>query len=186
MNAEAFQHQPTASQEEPQQMTNSGDVPQTVLPDDAPPSERLRRLGLELPAAAAPSFDYVPVLQEGSLLYVAGQLPKEDGEVRITGRCGDQVDVSAAQRAAEVCTLQGIACAAEHLGGVDHVRGVLRVTGFVASAPDFHDQPRVLDACSGLLRRVFGESGRHVRSAVGVASLPRRSPVEIEFIFTVR
>lgn len=167
-------------------MTISGDVPENVLPDDAPPSERLRHLGLQLPTAASPSFDYVPVRREGSLLYVAGQLPKEDGEVRITGRCGDEVDVMTAQRAAEVCTLQGIACAAEHVGSVDMVGGVLRVTGFVASAPDFHDQPRVLDACSGLLRRVFGDAGRHVRSAVGVAALPRRSPVEIEFIFTVR
>jgi enamine deaminase RidA (YjgF/YER057c/UK114 family) len=167
-------------------MTSAHDAPERTTTEDALPSERLRQLGLKLPSAASPSFDYVPVLREGSLVYVAGQLPKEDGEVRITGRCGDQVDVEAAQRAAEICTLQGIACAAEHLGDVDRVGGVLRVTGFVASAPEFHDQPRVLDACSGLLRRVFGESGQHVRSAVGVASLPRRSPVEIEFIFTVR
>lgn len=164
----------------------------TARPSNAPraeaplPSERLRDLRLRLPSAASPSFDYVPALREGSLVYVAGQLPKEDGEVRITGRCGDEVDIENAQRAAEICTLQGIACAAEHLGDVDRIRGVLRVTGFVASAPDFHDQPRVLDACSGLLGRVFGDSGRHVRSAVGVAALPRRSPVEIEFIFTVR
>jgi enamine deaminase RidA (YjgF/YER057c/UK114 family) len=157
-----------------------------TVADDALPSERLKQLGLALPSAATPSFDYVPALQEGALLYVAGQLPKQDGEVRITGRCGDEVDVATAQQAAEICTLQGIACAAEHLGDVDRVSGVLRVTGFVASTPDFHDQPRVLDACSGLLRRVFGEPGQHVRSAVGVASLPRRSPVEIEFIFTVR
>lgn len=149
------------------------------------PSERLRGLGLRLPLAASPSFDYVPALRQGSLLYVAGQLPKEDGEVRITGRCGDDVDVATAQRAAEICTLQGIACAAEHIGDVDLVAGVLKVTGFVASTPDFHDQPQVLDACSGLLRRIFGDPGQHVRSAVGVASLPRRSPVEIEFIFTV-
>jgi enamine deaminase RidA (YjgF/YER057c/UK114 family) len=167
-------------------MTMSENAPENALPLDSLPSERLRSLGLELPTAASPSFDYVPALAEGSLLYVAGQLPKEGGEVRITGRCGDDVDVGTARRAAEVCTLQGIACAAEHVGGVDRIGGVLRVTGFVASAADFHDQPRVLDACSGLLRRVFGESGRHVRSAVGVASLPRRSPVEIEFIFTVR
>jgi enamine deaminase RidA (YjgF/YER057c/UK114 family) len=167
-------------------MTSAHDALASAQADGALPSERLRELGLQLPSAATPSFDYVPALREGSLVYVAGQLPKEDGEVRITGRCGDEVDVAAAQRAAVICTLQGIACAAEHLGDVDRVGGVLRVTGFVASAPDFHDQPRILDACSDLLRRVFGESGRHVRSAVGVAALPRRSPVEIEFIFTVR
>lgn len=167
-------------------MTLSDKGSPSTPPEDAGPSQRLRQLGLELPAAASPSFDYVPVLAEGRLLYVAGQLPKEDGEVRITGLCGDDVDVETAQRAAEVCTLQGIACAAEHVGGIDQIGGVLKVTGFVASAPGFHEQPRILDACSGLLRRVFGESGRHVRSAVGVAALPRRSPVEIEFIFTVR
>jgi enamine deaminase RidA (YjgF/YER057c/UK114 family) len=167
-------------------MTISDNARGSTPPEDALPSERLRHLGLDLPTAASPSFDYVPVLAEGRLLYVAGQLPKEDGEVRITGLCGEDVDVETAQRAAEVCTLQGIACAAEHVGGVDRIGGVLKVTGFVASAAEFHEQPRVLDACSGLLRSVFGESGRHVRSAVGVSALPRRSPVEIEFIFTVR
>ena len=148
------------------------------------PSRRLAELGLELPAAAVPSFDYVPVTREGRVLYVAGQLPKEDGEVRITGRCGQDVDLDTARRAAEICTLQGLACAAEAVGGIDHVAGVLRVTGFVASTPDFHDQPKVLDAASRLLREVFGEAGRHARSAVGVAALPRRAPVEIEFVLT--
>lgn len=167
-------------------MTIADNAAGSTPPEDALPSERLRHLGLDLPTAASPSFDYVPALAEGQLLYVAGQLPKEDGEVRITGLCGEDVDVETAQRAAEVCTLQGIACAAEYLGGIDRIGGVLKVTGFVASAPGFHEQPRILDACSGLLRRVFGESGTHVRSAVGVAALPRRSPVEIEFIFTVR
>lgn len=154
--------------------------------EDTPPSQRLEQLGFRLPVAAASSFDYVPVRREGRVLYLAGQLPKEDGDVRITGRCGEDVDVEMAQRAAEICTLQGIACAAEELGDVDEVGGVLRVTGFVASTPDFHDQPRVLDACSRLLRQVFGKTGQHARSAVGVAALPRRSPVEIEFVFTAR
>lgn len=148
------------------------------------PSRRLAELGIELPAAATPSFDYVPVTREGRVLYVAGQLPKEDGEVRITGRCGEDVDLDTARRAAVVCTLQGLACAAEAVGGIDHVGGVLRLTGFVASTPDFHDQPKVLDAASHLLREIFGDAGRHARSAVGVAALPRRAPVEIEFVLT--
>lgn len=155
-------------------------------PEPRSPSSRLEAMGLQLPPAAAPAFDYVPVRREGRILYVAGQLPKEEGEVQITGRCGDNVDVETAQRAAEICTLQGLACAAEEVGGIDMLDGVLRVTGFVASTHDFHDQPRVLDASSRLLRQVFGEAGRHARSAVGVAALPRRSPVEIEFLFTVR
>lgn len=154
--------------------------------DQRTPTERLAAAGYELPVAASPSFDYVPVAQSGQVLYVAGQLPKEDGEVRITGRCGEEVDVEQARRAAEICTLQGLACAAEAAGGLDEIEGVLRVTGFIASTADFHDQPKVLDASSRLLREVFGEAGRHARSAVGVAALPRRAPVEIEFIFTAR
>lgn len=149
------------------------------------PSRRLADLDLRLPEPAQPSFDYVPVSRDGHILYVSGQLPKEGGEVRITGRCGDDVDVDTARRAAEICTLQGIACAAETAGGIDNLAGVLRVTGFVASTPDFHDQPKVLDAASRMLREIFDQNGRHARSAIGVASLPRRTPVEIEFIFTV-
>lgn len=154
--------------------------------DPRTPAERLAAAGYQLPVAATPSFDYVPVTRFGQVLYVAGQLPKEDGEVRITGRCGEQVGLEEARRAAEICTLQGLACAAEAAGGLNEIERVLRVTGFVASTPEFHDQPKVLDASSRLLREVFGEAGRHSRSAVGVAALPRQAPVEIEFIFTVR
>lgn len=151
---------------------------------DVLPSTRLAELGLSLPEPAKPAFDYVPVRRDGHVLYVAGQLPKEEGEVRLTGTCGVDVDIETAQRAAEVCTLQGLACAAAEVGGIDQIASVLKVTGFVASAPDFHDQPRILDAASRLLGQVLGEHGRHARSAVGVAALPRRAPVEIEFIFT--
>lgn len=152
----------------------------------ATPTERLLAAGYHLPSAAAPSFDYVPVKKFGQLLYVSGQLPKEEGEVRVVGRCGEDMDLEQARYAAEVCTLQGLACAAEAAGGLDEIEGVLRVTGFVASTPDFHDQPKVIDAASRLLREVFGEAGRHARSAVGVAALPRRAPLEIEFIFYTR
>lgn len=154
--------------------------------EDHTPSQRLERLGLHLPEAAAPSFDYIPVTQFGQVLYVSGQLPKQGGEVLITGRCGENVGMELAQAAAEICVLQGLACAAEAVGGLDNIARVLRVTGFVASTPDFHDHPKVLDAASSLLRKIFGESGRHARSAVGVAALPRRAPVEIEFILTTQ
>lgn len=150
------------------------------------PSQRLAELSLELPVAAAPAFDYVPVTVHGDLMFVSGQLPKEQGEVRITGTVGADVDVERARRAAEICTLQGLACAAEHLGDLDRVVRVLRVTGYVVSTPDFHDQPRVIDAASELLGRIFAERGRHARSALGVASLPRMSPVEVELILAVR
>ncbi len=146
------------------------------------PTTNLESLGLELPVAATPSFDYVPVTAHDDVLYVSGQLPKEDGEVRITGIAGADISIEQAQRAARICVLQGLACAAAYAGGLDNVSRVLRVTGFVASRADFHDQPRVIDAASELLGQIFGDNGRHARSAIGVASLPRRSPVEIELI----
>jgi enamine deaminase RidA (YjgF/YER057c/UK114 family) len=148
-------------------------------------SARLAALGLVLPEPARPSFDYVPVTRHGDLLFVSGQLPKEEGEVRIRGRVGEEVDLESARHAARVCVLQGLACVADHVGGIDRVSAILRVTGYVAGAPDFHEQPRVLDAASGLLHEIFGENGRHARSAVGVAALPRRAPVEIELIVSV-
>ena len=150
------------------------------------PSERLAELGLELPEPAVPSFDYVPVTEHGGVLYVSGQLPKEDGEVRITGTVGADVTIEQAQHAARICVLQGLACAAAYVGGLDNVHRVLRISGFVASTLDFHEHPKVIDAASNLVGQIFGEDGRHARSAIGVAALPRRSPVEIEFILTTQ
>jgi enamine deaminase RidA (YjgF/YER057c/UK114 family) len=147
------------------------------------PTERLSELGLTLPEPAKPSFNYVPVAVHGGLAYVSGQLPKEGGEVRLTGRLGEDVELDDARHAARVCTLQGLAVAADALGGLEHVTRAVRVTGFVASGRGFHAQPAVIDAASDLLVQVLGESGRHARSAVGVAELPRDAPVEIEFIF---
>lgn len=150
------------------------------------PSQRLAELGLELPDPAAPSFDYVPVTEHAGVLYVSGQLPKEDGEVRITGAVGADVSIERAQDAARICVLQGLACAAAHVGGLDNVHRVLRLSGFVASTPDFHEHPKVIDAASKLVGQIFGENGRHARSAIGVAALPRTSPVEIEFILSTQ
>lgn len=150
------------------------------------PTDRLAGLGLTLPTAAKPVFSYMPVTRHGDLLMVSGQLPKVDGEVRIVGAVGEEVNLEEAQEAARICTLQGLACAADFLGSLDLVDRVLRVTGFVASAPTFHDQPKVIDAASELLTEIFGGAGKHARSAVGVAALPRRSPVEIEFMLAAK
>ncbi|QBI18423.1 RidA family protein [Egibacter rhizosphaerae] len=148
------------------------------------PTERLAELGLQLPEPAKPSFNYVPVAVHGDLAFVSGQLPKEEGEVRITGRVGEDADLEEARTAARICVLQGLAVTADALGGLDRIRRVVRVTGFVASAEGFHGQPKVVDAASDLLAEVFGDAGRHARSAVGVAELPRDAPVELEFIFS--
>jgi enamine deaminase RidA (YjgF/YER057c/UK114 family) len=150
-------------------------------------AQRLEELGLTLPPAAKPSFNYVPVALHGGVAYVSGQLPKVDGEVRVIGSVGAEVSLDAAREQACICVLQGLACLAEAIeGGLDRVTRVLKVTGFVASGPGFHDQPKVIDAASDLLVAVFGAAGRHARSAVGVAELPRGAPVEIEFVVAYR
>jgi enamine deaminase RidA (YjgF/YER057c/UK114 family) len=148
--------------------------------------EKLKELGLSLPPPAEPSFQYVPVTIHAGVAYVSGQLPKENGEVRITGKVGDAVDTEAAQRAARICILQGLSCLKAAIGSLDNVERILKVTGFVASAPGFIQQPRVIDAASNLLSELFGERGRHARSAVGVCELPRNAPVEIEMVIAVR
>jgi enamine deaminase RidA (YjgF/YER057c/UK114 family) len=148
--------------------------------------QRIAELGLVLPDAAAPSFNYIPVTLHRGVAYVAGQLPKVDGEVRVHGKAGAEVSLEAARGEARICILQGLACLKQALGSLDRIEGILKVTGFVASAPGFNDQPKVLDAASDLLGQVFGEAGRHARSAVGVAELPRNCAVEIELVVAYR
>jgi enamine deaminase RidA (YjgF/YER057c/UK114 family) len=148
--------------------------------------EQLKKLGLSLPPPAEPTFQYVPVTVHNGVAYVSGQLPKEDGEVRITGKVGDALDVETARRAARICILQGLSCLKSAIGSLDNVDRILKVTGFVASAPGFNQQPQVIDAASNLLYDLFGERGRHARSAVGVTELPRNAPVEIEMVIAVK
>lgn len=143
---------------------------------------RLAELGLTLPDAASPAFNYVPVVVWGDVAYVSGQLPKVGGEVQVTGKVPDEVSVEAAREAARVCILQAVACLKQELGDLDRVGRILKVTGFVNSGPGFSQQPHVINAASDLLTEIFGDAGRHARSAVGVAELPRRSPVEIELV----
>jgi enamine deaminase RidA (YjgF/YER057c/UK114 family) len=147
---------------------------------------RLAALGLRLPKAAAPAFHYLPVTVHERVAYVSGQLPKVDGEVRLLGKVGDDVSIAEAQEAARICILQALACLKQELGSLERVERVLKLTGFVASAPGFSQQPAVIDAASRLLTEAFGETGRHARSAVGVAELPRNAPVEIEMIVAIR
>ena len=144
--------------------------------------QRLSELGIELPEAASPSFNYVPVTLHGGVAYVAGQLPKVGGEVLVRGKVGGAVSTETARGEARICILQGLACLKQALGTLDRIERVLKITGFVASAPGFNDQPKVLDAASALLGEILGEAGRHARSAVGVAELPRDAAVEIEMI----
>ena len=141
---------------------------------------RLAELGITLPEAATPSFSYVPVTLHNGVAYVSGQMPKIDGEVRVFGKVGREVDLETAREQARICILQGLACLRAALGSLDRVERVLKINGFVASAPGFNAQPKVLDAASDLLMEIFGDPGRHARVAVGIAELPRNAAVEIE------
>lgn len=144
--------------------------------------DKLAQVGLSLPAAAKPAFAYVPVTLHDGVAYVSGQLPKIDGQVKVFGKVGREVTLDAAREQARICVLQALACLKEALGDLSRLRRVLKVTGFVASAPGFNEQAKVIDAASELLGELLGESGRHARSAIGVAELPRDAAVEIEFV----
>lgn len=146
---------------------------------------RLAELGIALPEAAVPAFQYVPVTVFDRLVFVSGQLPRQ-GEMLITGKVGSEVTVERAREAARLCIIQALAGMKHALGSLDRIERILKLTGFVASAPLFNLQPKVIDAASELLVEVFGDSGRHARSAVGVAELPRNVCVEIELIAGLR
>jgi enamine deaminase RidA (YjgF/YER057c/UK114 family) len=147
----------------------------------------LSESGIVLPEPVVPKFSYVPVVLHGGVAYVSGQLPwVRDGELVAVGRAGETVDLESARQAARQCALQGLACLRQALGSLDRVERVLKVVGFVASGPGFRNQPQVVDAASRLFLDVFGEAGRHARSAVGVAELPRGAPVEVELVVAYR
>lgn len=150
------------------------------------PSERLAELGLTLPPVTAPLAAYLPAVRSGSLVYSSGQVPMVDGALAATGKVGAEVDPETAADLARTCALNALAAVADVAGGLDQVLRVVKVVGFVASAPTFTGQPAVVNGASNLLGDVFGDAGRHARSAVGVAVLPLDAPVEVEITVEVR
>ncbi|HEU5354192.1 MAG TPA: RidA family protein [Actinocrinis sp.] len=146
----------------------------------ATPEERLAQLGLDVPAVAKPVAAYVPAMRSGSLVFTSGQLPMIDGKLPATGKVGAEVSAEEAKQLAERCALNALAAIKAEIGELSRVRRVVKVVGFVASAPDFTGQPAVINGASELLGKVFGEAGAHARSAVGVAVLPLDAPVEVE------
>ncbi len=147
---------------------------------------RMAQLGITLPAPAAPAGGYVPFVISGSLLMVSGQLPVHDGAVVHHGRVGTELTVEDGIAAARLCALNLLAQAAAACGGdLDRVQRVLRLAGFVQAAPGFGDHPKVLNGASDLMVEVFGQAGRHVRIAVGAASLPLGAAVEVEGTFEI-
>jgi enamine deaminase RidA (YjgF/YER057c/UK114 family) len=141
---------------------------------------RLAELGLQLHGPHPPHDPLDAVVVHDGVARTSGQLPRISGELVCVGRLGDTVTVEEGRRAAEVCVLNALAVLEAELGTLDRIERVLTVTGYVASAPDFHEQPAVVDGASRVLADVFGEAGRHTRSALGVAALPRGGAVEIE------
>ncbi|MGY2028777.1 RidA family protein [Nocardia gipuzkoensis] len=147
--------------------------------------KNLAELGITLPPVVAPVAAYIPAIRTGSLVYTSGQLPFVNGQLSAVGKVGAEVSVEAAKEAARLCALNALA-AVHDLVGLDAVVRIVKVVGFVASAPGFGDQPVVINGASEFLGQVFGDAGRHARSAVGVSELPRDTPVEVELIAEVR
>jgi len=150
------------------------------------PEERLAGLGLSLPEVVAPLAAYVPAVRTGNFVYTSGQLPVAAGQLLATGKVGAEVGAAEAAALARTCALNALAAAASVAGGLSGIKRIVKVTGFVASAPDFTGQPQVVNGASELLLEVFGDAGRHARSAVGTAVLPINAPVEVELIAEVR
>jgi enamine deaminase RidA (YjgF/YER057c/UK114 family) len=143
--------------------------------------ERLLELGIELPPAPTPVASYVPVRVSGNLAFVSGMVPLEEGRPIVTGRLGEDVSIEDGAAAARRCALQALAALDEAVG-LDRVRGIAKVTAFVASADGFTDQPKVANGASDLFVEVFGEAGKHARAAVSSPSLPLGVPVEVEAV----
>jgi enamine deaminase RidA (YjgF/YER057c/UK114 family) len=149
-------------------------------------SARLAELGLELPPVAAPVAAYVPAIRVGDLVYSSGQLPSVAGQLIATGKIGAEVSVETGAECARTAVLNALAAVSEQAGGIDEIEQVVRVVIFVASATDFTGQPQVGNGASAVLGEIFGDAGRHARSAVGVAVLPLDAPVEVELVVQVR
>ena len=147
--------------------------------------ERIKELGIDLPLASPPGAMYVPVKQLGNALFVAGQVPFVDGVMQYPGKVGEEVTLEEAQEAARICIINMLAAVRNYLGDLDKVKNVVKVQAFVNSKTGFMQQHIVVNAASQLLYDVFGEPGRHARTAVGTNQLPMDAPVEIEAIFEV-
>lgn len=149
------------------------------------PEERLADLGLSVPEVAKPVAAYVPAVRSGNYVYTSGQLPMREGQLMLTGKVGGEVSQEEAVECARQCGLNAIAAVRAEVGELSAVKRIVKVVVFVASAPDFTGQPLVANGVSELLGEVFGEAGRHARSAVGVSVLPLDAPVEVELLVEV-
>ena len=147
--------------------------------------EKLASLNISLPSPPKSAGSYIPVVKAGSLLFVSGQIPIKDGKIQFEGKVPTNILVEEAQKAAKLCAINALAQLKAELGTLDRILKIVRVSGFVNSSQEFTEQPKVINAASDFLFEIFGEKGRHSRIAVGVASLPLNSAVEIDLIAEV-
>lgn len=146
---------------------------------------KIKELGFNLPETVTPIASYVPAKQVGNLIFTSGQLPMVKGELISTGLLGKEIEIDEGIRAAQVCTLNGLAAIKGLIGDLDQIKQIVRVVGYVASNPNFSQQPAVVNGASNLLLEIFGEAGKHARSAVGMVALPLNASVEIELTVEV-
>jgi enamine deaminase RidA (YjgF/YER057c/UK114 family) len=150
-------------------------------------SDRLKRIGINLPAVRAPSANYIPARIFGNVVYIAGQVPRKDGADLFIGRVGEEISLEQAQAAARLCALNVIAQLNKALDGdLDRVECCLRLRGFINAAPGFGKHATVMDGASNLLVEVFGERGQHSRTAIGAGSLPHGFAVEVDGEFAIK
>ena len=156
------------------------------MPDARRIEKKLAKLGLELPPQPVPVGNYLPAARVGNLVFTSGQTARIDGERRYVGVVGQEVSQADAYLSARDATLNCLACVKQAVGSLDRVKRVVKVVGFVNAGPDFATQPAAINGASDLLQELFGEAGRHARSAVGLSSLPSNVSVEVELIVEVR
>ena len=144
--------------------------------------DRLRELSIEIPIPPNPAGSYIPVVTTGNLAFVSGQIPMKDGKVIFEGKVPEKQSLDSARDAAKICIINGLAQLKANLGTLDKITKFIRISGFVNSSPDFIEQPKIINAASDLLVEIFGDAAKHSRIAVGVASLPLNSTVEIDMV----
>ena len=144
--------------------------------------DKLRELSIDLPTPPSPAGSYIPVVTTGNLAFVSGQIPMKEGKVVFEGKVPNEQSLDAARDAAKICIINGLAQLKANLGSLDKITKFVRISGFVNSNPEFTEQPKVINAASDLLVEIFGDMAKHSRIAVGVASLPLNSTVEIDMV----
>jgi enamine deaminase RidA (YjgF/YER057c/UK114 family) len=149
------------------------------------PEEKLKSLGIELPEVPKPLGSYVPFVRTGNLIFMSGMLPLKGGKLLRTGRVGESITIEEAAQDARTASINALSVLRSAIGRLDKVKRCVHISGFVSSADNFLDQPKVINGASDLIFEIFGEAGRHSRAAVGVNALPLNSPVEISFIFEI-